>query len=178
VRQFNGAQAAQREIQEQKQRSFLWMAELSDLLAEYETQRERYPTLESFAPRLVTFFNEYAEKFAEEQTKLEATRPKVISLTPDNGATGVDPSLAEIRVVFDRPMRDGAWSMVGSGPHFPELVGKPRYDVGLTNWAVAVKLKPDWNYEFRLNSETYDAFRSATGVPLEPVTVRFTTAKE
>jgi hypothetical protein len=41
-----------------------------------------------------------------------------------------------------------------------------------------VKLQPDWSYEFMLNSETYDAFRSEQGVPLEPVSVTFKTTSQ
>jgi hypothetical protein len=43
-------------------------------------------------------------------------------------------------------------------------------------WTVPVELKPDWSYEFMLNSETFDAFRSEEGVPLEPISVTFKTA--
>jgi hypothetical protein len=63
LRQYDGEQAARREIQNQKKRGFLWMEGLSNRLAEYEAQRERYPSLEAFAPRLVAFFNECAKSF-------------------------------------------------------------------------------------------------------------------
>lgn len=177
-RQYDGEQAAQRAIRYEKGRGFLWTEELSNLLGEYEAQRERYPTLESFAPRLVAFFNEYAQGFASKQAALAAKRPKVVSMAPANGAREVDPGLKEIRVVFDRPMEDGSWALVGGGPHCPETTGQPHYDAKRTTWTVPVKLKPDWNYEFRLNSGEYDAFRSADNVPLESVVVTFTTGKE
>jgi hypothetical protein len=57
---YEGADAAQREIHDQKERGFLWMEELSSQLADYETHRDRYPTLDAFSPRLVVFFKEYA----------------------------------------------------------------------------------------------------------------------
>jgi hypothetical protein len=59
---YEGADAAQREIRDQKKRGFLWMAELSTQLADYETHRDRYPTLEAFSPRLVAFFKDRAEQ--------------------------------------------------------------------------------------------------------------------
>jgi hypothetical protein len=176
-RQYDGADAARKEIDYHKSRSFLWTEELSHLLAEYEAQRDRYPTLESFAPRLVAFFNEYAEKLEKGETALAGERPKVVSMTPTNGAKDVDPGLTEIQVTFDRPMRDGSWSLVGGGPHCPETTGRPHYDSKRTTLTLPVKLKPDWSYEFSLNHGKYDSFRSEQGVPLESVFVTFTTSK-
>jgi len=154
------------------------MGDLSELLAEYESHRDKYPTLEAFSPRLVAFFKQYAQGFAEKQKALDSQKPKVVSMVPANGATDVDPNLGSIQVLFDRPMSDRSWSMVGGGPHYPETTGQPHYDESRKTWAVPVKLKPDWSYEFMLNSGTYDAFRSEEGVPLEPVTVTFRTRKE
>jgi hypothetical protein len=56
--------AARRSIRYQINGGFRWTEELSALLAEYEANRNQYPTLESFFPRIITFFNEYAEKIA------------------------------------------------------------------------------------------------------------------
>jgi len=65
--------------------------------------------------------------------------------------------------------------MCGSGPHVPEGTGKPSYNADRTVWTVPVKLKADWQYEFSLNCQSYDAFRSQEGVTLEPVPVKFST---
>jgi len=175
LRHYGGSTAADREIQDQKGHGFLWMQELSDLLGQYESQRAEYPTLESFSPRLVAFFNDYAEHFAKQQADLDTKRPKVVSLVPANGATQVDPAGTAIQVVFDRPMRDGSWAMCGGGPHFPETAGKPHYDAQCTTWTAPVKLKPDWEYEFSLNAGQYQSFQSQDGVPLAPVLVSFKT---
>jgi hypothetical protein len=66
--------------------------------------------------------------------------------------------------------------MCGSGPHYPETVGKPHYDAKRTIWSVQVKLKPDWDYEFWLNAGQYQSFQSEEGVPLKSVPVKFRTA--
>jgi hypothetical protein len=174
--QFEGSEAARRAAQSSASRGFAWTSELSKLLGEYEGQRDKYATLDSFAPRLAEFFTQYAEDFDKQQTALVGKRPKVVSMTPINGAKDVAPGLAEIKVVFDRPMRDGSWAMCGGGPHYPETPGKPKYDTARTAWTVPVKLKPDWSYEFWLNTDQFDAFRSAEGVPLESVHVTFKTA--
>jgi hypothetical protein len=97
-RQYGGAAAARQEIEHNRSRGFVWTEELSNLLAEYEAQRDRYPTLESFAPRLVAFFNSYAEKFDQEQRARPGKRPKLVSMTPVNGAKDADPGLTETQV--------------------------------------------------------------------------------
>jgi hypothetical protein len=178
TRKYSGPIAAWMAVNRQKKRQFLWVGELADLLGEYESNRDEYPTLEAFAPRIVAFFDQYAETFAEEHAALEKKLPKVVSITPANGASDVDPDLAMIRVVFDRAMQDGSWSMVGGGPNFPEIAGKPAYDGAKTIWTVPVKLKPDWSYELMLNSDRFTNFQSEDGIPLAPVRVTFKTRKK
>lgn len=177
VDQHGKADAAREAIKYQKGRSFLWVDELSDLLAEYEAQRDDYATLDEFFPRIIAFFDEYADKFTERQEAISAKRPKVVSITPANGATDVDPARKVVKVVFDRPMKNGCWSMVGGGPNFPEISGSPSYDSTLTTWTVPVKLKPQWSYRFMLNSPSFQSFQSGAGVPLAPVDVSFTTGE-
>jgi hypothetical protein len=174
---YEGEEAGRRAILKEQERGFLWMDEMSALLAEYESRRQDYPKLDDFGPRLVTFFRDYAEAYARKEAEAEPKRPKVISMVPANGAKDVDPSLNTIQVVFDRPMKDGSWSMVGGGPRHPETIGRPCYDERRTTWTIPVKLKPDWEYEFRLNYGKFDSFRSEEGVPLKPVLVKFRTAK-
>jgi hypothetical protein len=176
VRQYEGEEAARRAIQAEKRNGFLWMQEMSDLLGEYEAHRKQYPTLEEFSPRLVAFFAESAKKISKTQSDLAAKRPKVVSMIPANGAQDVDPDLTAIQVVFDQPMADKSWSLVGGGPHCPETGKGAHFDAQRKIWTVPVKLKPDWSYEFMLNSETYVGFCSEQGVPLEPVSVTFKTA--
>ncbi len=176
VRQYEGEEAAGRAIQVEKRNGFLWMQEMSDLLGEYEAHRDRYPTLEDFSPRLVLFFAETAKNLRRLQVDLAGKRPKIVSMIPANGAQDVDPDLTVIQVVFDRPMADKSWSLVGGGPHCPETGKGAHFDAQHKTWTVPVKLKPDWSYAFMLNSQTFDAFRSEEGVPLEPVSVTFKTA--
>lgn len=179
MRKYAGEEAAKKEVKRNIDRKFACVGYLSDLLGEYESQRDQYPTIEAFSPRLVSFFVEYADKFAKEQQALDAGRPKIISLVPANGDHNVDPDLKAIQVVFDRPMKDKCWSLVGGGPHFPEFPGKCAYDSICTTWTCPIKLKPDWDYKFRLNAQPkFMAFQSQEGVPLKPVVVSFRTAKK
>ncbi len=174
---YEGAAAGRGLAAYQKKRGFLWTEELSNQLADYEAHRDRYPTLESFAPRLVSFFKDYSTGFAERQTALAARRPKILWMSPTNGATRVDPSQATLQVVFDRPMKNGSWALVGDPSQCPEGNGKPGYNAARTIWSFPVKLKPEFNYQFMLNSDDFTGFCSEQGVPLEPVDVAFTTGK-
>ena len=107
-----------------------------------------------------------------------ASPPKVVWTAPANGAT-VAPGLTELRVTFDRPMMDGSWAWCGDGPHFPEAVGRPRYNDSHTVWSVHVKLKPEWVYAFALNSDPrYKGFMSEEGAVLAPLYVTFETRRE
>jgi hypothetical protein len=175
VSRYEGEKTAEREIREQQTRGFEWMKELSGLLVKYEAERYHYPTLESFSPRLVSFFRDYAGEFQKKHHQLEASRPQLVSIVPANGAGDVDPGTRTIQVIFDRPMRNGSWSMCGGGPNFPETIDKPSYDKSRKTWTTKVKLKADWAYEFWLNSSQYQSFQSEEGVPLESVHVTFRT---
>jgi len=175
-RRYDSEEAARSAIQTEERNGFLWMQELSDLLGQYETHRDQYPTLEDFSPRLAAFFDETAKDFPRKQAELAGKRPKIVSMVPANGAQDVDPKLTAIEVVFDRRMKDKGWAFVGGGPHCPETGKDCRYDAQHKVWTVPVTLKPGWSYRFMLNSEKFVGFRSEEGVPLEPVTVTFKTA--
>ncbi len=168
---FEGKGAMLREIGRQKQRGFVWIEELAGLLAQYEQARQEYPTLEDFSPRIVAFFDEYARQLPEEPETAPA--PRVVSMIPANGDERVDPSLKEIPVVFDQPMRGGSWSMYGGGVQYPEVVGTPFYDQACRT----VNLLPDHEYHFWLNCAWFHGFQSGRGAGLEPVEVRFKTGR-
>jgi hypothetical protein len=87
VRQYDGPEAMRQAVAQEQAKGFRWMAGLCDLLAEYEGQRDRYSTLEAFAPRLVAFFNEYVTTFERDQAKLAASQPMVVSMIPSTAAT-------------------------------------------------------------------------------------------
>lgn len=144
----------------------------------YETTAKRMETLlgeEAHLEWFDQFFDRFAEKFVAEQGAAAASRPKVVSMTPNSGDQEVDPALSRIRVEFDRPMRDKSWSMCGWGESLPETTGQISYDESRRVWTAAVRLKADHEYRFSLNSPMFHGFKSADGVPLEPVEVHFKT---
>lgn len=176
---YAGESAAKKQIAREISCQFRWTGDLSKVLDEYETHRDKYPTLDAFSGPLIKFFVDYSEKFAKQQKIADALRPKIISIIPANGDENVDPDLKAIKVVFDRPMADKSWSLVGGGPHFPEIAGKCAFDSKRTTWTCPIKLKPDWTYRFMLNARpNFMAFHSEKGIPLEPVTVSFKTGKK
>lgn len=171
VAQQLGDAAARREVEMQRRNSFVWTGELAELLTEYERDRKRYATLDAFVPRLVTFFADYVPRLREDV----GSRPRVSSITPQNGADDVDPETTAIVITFDRPMQDRMWSVVGGGETFPEVTGAPSYDQARKVLTIPVALRPAWTYRFGLNSAQHNAFRSADGKILQPVDVTFTT---
>lgn len=179
----DGEEAARREIARQEnERSFLWTGDLVKILDEYDANRDEYPRLESFMPRVIEFFDEYAptlaERVAARERELEAKRPHVKSMTPPNGAVEVAHDLDEIVIRFDRPMAAGYSVMLdpeGGRETFPELI-ESGWNEDRTEYTMKVKLKPDFTYRFALNWEGGGAFQSAAGVPLDRYPIEFTTS--
>ena len=100
--------------------------------------------------------------------------PKIVSVTPADGAKDVDPNLGEITVCFDRPMNMG-WSLTGDG--WPKRIGEPEFDASMKKLMIKVELKPETDYRLGFNSSGYKNFKSAEGIPLRPCSRTFRTGK-
>jgi hypothetical protein len=102
--------------------------------------------------------------------------PSVIQTVPHTGDTNVDPSLAKIRVTYDREMSDGSWSWCyDPGQLIP--AGEPRYESDHKTCVLPVKLEPGKSYVIQLNSGEYRNFKDAAGQSAVPYLLRFTTRK-
>ena len=102
--------------------------------------------------------------------------PRVVELSPPNGATDVDPALAELRATFDRPMSEG-WSWVTEGGEsFPETTGEASLTPDGRTAVLPVRLVAGRSYVVWLNSPQYRFFRDRDGVELAPVRWSFSTA--
>ena len=108
--------------------------------------------------------------------------PKVVSISPDlNGRDDVDPSITELKVVFDRPIlvnaRNAAGLMGIDGLTHPSGGRKDRGEAEeeSDHMVYSLKLKPDTEYGF-----TVIGFAAATkeGYRIQPQTVKFKTRKE
>jgi hypothetical protein len=158
-------------IKDEESSGFLWIRDLAELLATYEEHRERYPTLEAFADELISFFIDRADALPD----VSQARPKVLEMMPANGDDRVDPELAEIRIRFDRKMRDRSWGLIGNPAETPKARGAPRYDETRTVYTLPVQLERNKRYHFFLNAGDRTLFRSEEGAGLEPVEVTFKT---
>lgn len=193
-----GEERLRRYLRDQRSRSWLWLEDLSNLFGEYEADRRTYPTLASFMPRVVAYFHSLPDRMPAMQREYDALRPRIMSLSIENGSETVDPALREIVVRFDRPVTDDGWSVLPvlgpSGPvpgareRFPKITWKgldsarATFEVGKglaspgTTVRLGVELEPDREYELQLNTPHGNGFRSAAdGAPLAPYRIRFKT---
>jgi beta-lactamase regulating signal transducer with metallopeptidase domain len=122
----------------------------------------------------------FATKGANRAVANRIRVPKVTKLSPENGATDVDPGVKMLRVTFDMPMGTDGYSFTGGGPTYPGTPGgeQPRWSRDGKTCMLPVKLAPGTHYELGLNSVSHKNFTSKWGVPLEPVQYTFQTSGE
>src|SRR5262249_24445526 len=80
-------------------RGFWLTRSLVESLERYEKNRELYPTLSMFMPRLVADLNRTALNFDTVLGQI----PKVVDIQPKNGTKDLPPEVP-FRIKFDRPM--------------------------------------------------------------------------
>ncbi len=166
----DGIDAANRQARDDAGRGFWWIGDLASLFGEYESQRGRYADLHAFMPRVIEFFDGLAER----EVQLRAKRPRLLRVTPADGAIDVDPSVRGIVIEFDRPMEPQYTVVAGAGS-FPTVSGSPSWDADGRILTIPVHLQRDREYGLRLNSALHRGFRSRQGVSLDPVPLRFRT---
>jgi len=105
--------------------------------------------------------------------------PVVVQTIPPSGASGVDPALGEIRIVFSKPMRDRSWSWPqGNGePLAGAAAGPARYLGDARTFVLPVKLQPGRVYTIWINDESHHDFQDADGQPAVPYLLIFETRK-
>lgn len=108
-----------------------------------------------------------------------AAEPALVSSTPADGATDVDPNIGALVLRFDTAMKMNSWSLLAVAEHpFPDVdenrVGwrdPQSFEIGL------LPLQPGTTYAVQLNSPTRDGFQAAQDqTPLAVTTITFTTA--
>jgi beta-lactamase regulating signal transducer with metallopeptidase domain len=124
----------------------------------------------------------FATTGASDAVERRVRAPKIVKISPENGALDVDPETALLRVTFDMPMGDGM-SWTGGGPRFPKDSPdgkKPSWSKDGRKCTLPVLLEPGHEYELGLNSLKHINFQSKWGMPLEPIVYKFRTrdAKE
>ena len=170
----DGREAALRETRSQQGRGFVWMDQLVSLLDDYESHRSLYPTFASFMPRVAAFYDGIAPQVAGLRADYESHRPRVLSASIENRATGIDPNLREVVVRFDRPVH-GFGSMVGEyGGEVPSITSG-RFDSTGTVLTLGVRLAPNHSYWLPFGP---GSFADKDGYPLQAWELRFRTRSE
>jgi hypothetical protein len=169
----DGQAAARQAVGSEEGRSFLWTGELFDLLGEYETDREHFATLEAFMPKVVAYFEALAPRIGRMVEAYDAKRPKVVSMSPENGARDVDPAVTKVVVKFDQALRGGFSFCYTTNKELYPKFGKPAYDETQTTVNLDVELQPGRDYEFRLNCAP--GFVSREGIAMKELLVRWHT---
>jgi hypothetical protein len=157
---------------------FIWTDKLVDLLGDYKSKRDIYPTLTAFMPRIATLYASLAPNIDQIKSDYDSKCARVEAIEPfSNGDSNVDPALTEIRIRFDKPMNPLAGYSINYGKlgaeHFA-LSGSPAYSEDGRYLNVKVSLKPDWDYSFVLTSKS---FRTKDEFPLVGYEVKFKTRK-
>ncbi len=106
-------------------------------------------------------------------TPLRAEPPRVLRATPDHGDIGVDPALAEIRVMFDQDMLADR-SVCGGGATFPRLTAQPVWK-SPRELVIPVMLEPSHRYDISINCSSFGNFRSLAGEACEITPISFVT---
>lgn len=175
ILEHQGAEALADDVDDEENRSFVWTGALVETLGKYAADRARYPTLDSFMPQVVACFKAAAGHVDKMLADYDATRPKIVSMTIAGGARDVDPALKEIVITFDRPMRRTSYSVAGTGSAPVPKLGAVSFDATGRIFTIPVTLEPNAGYAFSLNWLGGGSFRSAAGVLLKPVEVKFHT---
>jgi RNA polymerase sigma-70 factor (ECF subfamily) len=126
----------------------------------------------------ITVFATVPVSVGSEEASVQGMPPVVVQTIPEAGATGVDPSLSEIKITFSKDMMDKSWSWVQVSPDtFPELVGKPYYLHDRRTCVVKVSLEPGKTYVIWFNSGRYRNFKDLGGRSAIPYLLVFETRK-
>ncbi|MEO7999374.1 MAG: DUF4932 domain-containing protein [Gemmatimonadaceae bacterium] len=167
----DGVEAAAKETRQERGVGFIWMDELASMFATYEADRTQYPTLASFMPRIIDYYNGLAPRIDSMTAEFNRHRPSITHASVADSSV-IDAGTTEITVQFSRPMSDGLPSMdLVGGTSFPGIV-RYSFNVDKTAFTFKVKLEPNTSYGMRY---TGAVFSSADGYPLNPFTIRFRT---
>lgn len=166
------------ELNDEINRGFLWTDKLVQELERYGQNREVFPTLESFMPELVKFFDKIADNMTEIEKEIDNRRPKVVEIKPfGNGNQIVNHNIKKMEIIFDRPLRGKGYS-ISEGEKgdkaFPKM-GEITYSEDNKSVFIELELKPDKEYQFVL---TGWSFKSQNGYGINNYEINFKTKKE
>jgi hypothetical protein len=108
--------------------------------------------------------------------------PRVVKTEPADRARHVDPDLTEIRVTFDRPMKQGrnwSWILMQAWGEYPgdKALGEPAWENGGKTCVLKVSLRAGTTYAVGVNSFRHTGFQDSADQPAVPFTWVFKTRK-
>lgn len=150
---------------------FIWIKGLVDELRQYDNQRNKYSTFESYIPVLSNAYKIFAEKISQ----YDAQKPKVESIKEfTNDDTKVSPKIKTITINFDKPLSGKGYSVnYGSKGQsaFPKL-DNIYYTNENKSVVMEVQLVTDKEYQFVLTGKN---FKTEQGIPLKTYEISFKT---
>ena len=156
-------------------RGFLWINELCDELENYDKQRDKYPSLESYMPNIIRAFNNYAENIKLIENRFDERRPKVLSISEfRNNDQSVNSEIKTITVNFDRPLLGRGFSILNgkSGKETFPKIRETKYSEDKKTLIINIELEKDKEYQFKLSGKN---FRSTEGIPMKEYEIIFRT---
>ena len=167
---------AEKEINTEFAQGFIWIRELVELLGQYEKKRTNYPTIESFMPQIISFYQSTAKNIKILKANYNKKSAHVISIQQfENKSKNVDPKITEIKICFDKTLRGEGSSIFykNNKNHYPitDFIGYTDDNEAII---LKVALKPNWKYLFVL---TGHEFKTVDGYSLERYVVKFKTRK-
>jgi serine/threonine protein kinase len=106
----------------------------------------------------------------------ETLPPVVVRTSPVSGTRDVAPGVVELSVTFSKDMVDDSWSWCTAwDDSMPEIIEGPRYLADHRTCVIKAKLEPGRTYATWLNSDKFENFRGADGIPGLPYLLIFET---
>lgn len=162
------------ETKAQLDRSFFWIKELVGELENYDRQRNIYPTLGSYMPKIIEAYKGYADK----APLIDEKRPKVVSINEfTNGDTNVSSSIQKITINFDKPLLGKGYSIFYGNKGqdaFPKF-GDMTYSEDKKTLLMEVNLEKGKEYQFVLTGRS---FKTEEGIGMKNYEISFKTSDE
>lgn len=129
---------------------FIWLPATIKSMEEYSTNRELYPALSNYAPKIVQCINEFGSNYSEYKMAYLNSNPQVVEVSPTDLQTLVNNN-GEVKVRFSKPMMIYAYTL-----GMPQSVGE-----GYTKVPMQPDKEPYWSDEttfvFYVDIDSWDS---------------------